>query len=537
MSTDRHPANHVRGRHRRQARRSVLVASCVALGAAVAVVATASTRSDSSASDCAHPRTLSVVSAAELVPAIETVSRSLRCVRVRVAAGDPSTLARQVADGAAPADVWIPDSSRWVRGQRATSVAWSPVVLATSAEKLRQWRVPTTFEGLAQAAAQGRPLRLTSREPLRSATTQASLTELVDALGSTPTLRGQLAALVRGLGSAQPLGRSGPTVAVEATTEQAVWAGNAEDPASRLRAVYAPDPGLALDYPVVVTARASAVRRDARTLLRALTTPTGIAAVEGLGFRSPAGQGNPLLTPATGVDATKSSTAPPLSRRQAGSALRLLANLSRPTRTLALVDVSGSMALPVPGRQPVSRIELARTAVRGSLGLFPEGTVAGLWRFSSDLTPSTNYEQMMPLTPLTARSRSNFAAVVDQLTAVPDGGTGLYDSVLAAVRYVRSGYDARRVNSVVVLSDGKNQDASAHGITKSHLLEALRSEADPDRPVPVISVAYGPDSDIAALRSISSATGGTVFTARDPRDLPVIFRDAIGHRVCGGGCG
>jgi Mg-chelatase subunit ChlD len=142
----------------------------------------------------------------------------------------------------------------------------------------------------------------------------------------------------------------------------------------------------------------------------------------------------------------------------------------------------------------------------------------------------------MPLTALTERSRRDFAASIDRLTAVPNGGTGLYDSILAAVRYVRSGYDPSRVNSVVVLSDGRNEFASAHGITKVQLLTALRKEAEPDRPVRVISVAYGPDSDIAALRSISNVTGGAIYTARNPRDLPVIFRDAIGRRVCSNTC-
>ena len=38
------------------------------------------------------------------------------------------------------------------------------------------------------------------------------------------------------------------------------------------------------------------------------------------------------------------------------------------------------------------------------------------------------------------------------------------------------------------------------------------------------------DSDTAALRRISAATGGTLYTASDPRELPLIFGEAIGHR-------
>ena len=119
MSRKPQPAGQVRGRHRRPRRRSVLVASSLALAAAVGFVATTSDGGDSSssaASGCGQPRTLSVVAAPDLVPAVETVSSSLRCVRVQVTAGDPSTVARQVAAGEAPSDVWISDSSRWVTG-------------------------------------------------------------------------------------------------------------------------------------------------------------------------------------------------------------------------------------------------------------------------------------------------------------------------------------------------------------------------------------------------------------------------------------
>jgi phospholipid/cholesterol/gamma-HCH transport system permease protein len=33
-----------------------------------------------------------------------------------------------------------------------------------------------------------------------------------------------------------------------------------------------------------------------------------------------------------------------------------------------------------------------------------------------------------------------------------------------------------------------------------------------------------------------STTGGTVYLARDPRDLPLIFHEAIGNRLCGDAC-
>jgi Mg-chelatase subunit ChlD len=163
--------------------------------------------------------------------------------------------------------------------------------------------------------------------------------------------------------------------------------------------------------------------------------------------------------------------------------------------------------------------------------MLPEGTVAGLWRFSANLTPSTDYEQLAAPTELTRQSRKRFETAVSRLDVDPDGGTGLYSTTLAALRYVRSGYDPTRVNSVIVLSDGKDQDATAHGIRLDDLLAAIRTENDPKHPVIVIAIAYGPDSDTAALRKISAASGGTLYTATDPRELPLIFSQAIGHRL------
>jgi Ca-activated chloride channel family protein len=532
----RHLKGQEGGRHRRTRSRWVLLATAVALTSATGVVAAASTRDESHSAGCSQRRTLAVVAAVELVPAIKKLSTSVPCVRVRVVPGDSSTVARQMAHGAAASDVWIPDSSRWTTGLRGESVAWSPVVLSIPAAKPDGKSRPDTIEGLAQLADASHTLNFTAEEPTRSATTQAILNELAHALRATPTLRGHLAMLVRGLRSAASDGRSRQPETMGASTEQAVWAQNPGTGVAKLRAVYPPAPGLAMDYPFVVTTPEPTARRDAQALLRALLSPRGVAVVHGLGFRSPGGQVNPLLQQAAGVDPAKNSTAPALTRRRAESALHMWATLNRPSRVLALVDVSGSMGQPVPGAHPVTRIELARTALHRAVQLFPRGTVAGLWRFSSDLTPSTNYAQMMPLTPLTVSSRRMLDASINELSAIPGGGTGLYDSVLAAVRYVRAGYDPERVNSVVVLSDGRNEYASAHGITKASLLSALAAEADGEPAVPVISIAYGPSSDIPALRAISNATGGTVYTARDPRDLPMIFRDAIGQRVCGSEC-
>jgi Ca-activated chloride channel family protein len=85
------------------------------------------------------------------------------------------------------------------------------------------------------------------------------------------------------------------------------------------------------------------------------------------------------------------------------------------------------------------------------------------------------------------------------------------------------------VSSVVLLTDGADDDA-ASGISLQGLLDTVRGEADPDRPVQVIAVGIGPDVDPEALRQIADATGGASYSAKDPADPPSVLFDALRSR-------
>jgi hypothetical protein len=87
---------------------------------------------------------------------------------------------------------------------------------------------------------------------------------------------------------------------------------------------------------------------------------------------------------------------------------------------------------------------------------------------------------------------------------------------------------------VLILSDGMNDDLGS--ISLDGLLSTLAAEQDAARPVPVISIAFGPDSDVEALSQISKATGGAAYESRDPRQVGEIFLDAVGQRLCRPSC-
>jgi len=530
MANQTHVLGSERGRHRRPRRRVVVLLTTVALLGTVTVSAAAVTDegTPTDTADCLAVRTLRVAAAPEIAPAVETVASSLTglgCLRIKVDASDPASTAAELARRESRVDVWVPDSLIWAakvtsRTLALESIASSPVVLAVPERVARRMGPDPSYEQIAEAATTAHPIALQAAAPTGSATTQAALFDLRNSLGSTPAQRGQLAALLRSIqisatADLPPSATSGPAPVAQAATERAVQAANTAARRVLYRAVRPTTVGRSMDYPYVVLSDETTITAAARMLRDGLTSMDGRATLERLGFRT----------------GEASATAQPLTAAESVAALSTLAVVDRPSRALALGDVSGSMATPVPGAAGATRMDLARKAIRQGMGLLPEGTVAGLWRFSANLTPSTDYEQVAPLRALTRQSRGRLAAALSGLSVDPDGGTGLYSSTLAAVRYVRAGYDATRVNSVIVLSDGKDQDATAHGISLEALLNSLRAEIDPQRPVIVITIAYGPDSDTAAMRKISAATGGTLFVASDPRDLPLIFSEAIGNRL------
>jgi Ca-activated chloride channel homolog len=107
----------------------------------------------------------------------------------------------------------------------------------------------------------------------------------------------------------------------------------------------------------------------------------------------------------------------------------------------------------------------------------------------------------------------------------PGGRTGLYETTLAAVGYMRRHWVPDRINTVVLLTDGED-DNTTSGLTLSALVGRLGA-ANGDRPVRVITIAYGPEADANALRQIAAATRGATYELANPRDIQRVFISAI----------
>jgi hypothetical protein len=513
------------------------------------------TRSDDpvvASSGCERETTVRVTAAPEIADLAAGLLREPRelsdgtCVRAEVTAQRPVQTVGDLAalDDITRTQVWVPDSSSWtgrvadVPMDTSGSLAVSPVVLATSAGVVDELGWVDEPPSWSEALASGRPLAVpdvaSSAESLAAlAAVQASLgggqdadTALVRAVlaaSRTPTVDAE-DALARVAADAA----DAPLVPIR---EQAVAAANRDAGSRALVAVYPSEGSPVLDYPVVrVGEPDDALRPAVDAVVEVLTSDDAGTAARLAGFRAADGSAFDGAGEATGTrqEAPRQLDLDPAATEELTDRLT---SLAAPSRLLAVLDVSTSMEAPVGNG---TRATLARDAAKSALSLFPPDTAIGLWFFAKELDGDRDWDAVVPTRTLDTfvDGTSQADLLVEQLDALPSrlspGGTGLYDTTLAAVRAAREDYDAEAVNSVLLLTDGQEDDDD--GLALGELLAALRAEDDPQRPVRVIGVALGPDADLDAVERIAEATGGSAYSAVEESDLQNVVFDALRRR-------
>lgn len=337
---------------------------------------------------------------------------------------------------------------------------------------------------------------------------------------------------LEGLRRADAAGQGLSYVSAVAVEEMSVWyynqgnptgeptlAGRNPKPKTPLVAIYPKEGTLVSDHPYVrlgtPAARAKqAVADDFLSYLR------GEHVQDEFGdnaFRSYNNRAGRVTTQANGLlpDKPDKMIAPP-APEVLDRMLRSWESLRKRANVLLVVDVSGSMKEPVPGTGR-NRMRLAKQ----SLGRAVDGFVAidrvGLWEFSSNLRGRIDHREIMPIGPVGTPGRRQL--MKNRINGLrPRGDTGLYDTTLAAYQHVKAARQPGAINSVVVLTDGKNDDPGG-GIS----LDALLHRLDHASGVRIFTVAYGTGADGGALRRISEATDAAPYDSRDAATLDKVL--------------
>ena len=305
-------------------------------------------------------------------------------------------------------------------------------------------------------------------------------------------------------------------------------------------AVYPDEGTLSFDFPLVRLGRATddpALTAAATEFEKQLRGTSAKSKLADSGLRD--AEGHPVVGAGAdqGVIAGAVPQLPKVTAADALDMLRLWSAATADTNTLAVIDVSGSMAEPAGNGQ--SKIQVATAAAKAAVSFFPDTSSLGLWAFSSDQSPNTPWAQLVPVGLLKDKvgrtpRRQALLAAASSLPSRVHGGTALYDTSLAAFEAIRNGYNPGKVNSVVLLTDGQNDYQG--GIDLPTLLSKLRTEVDGARPVPIITIGIGDKVDPAVLQQISAATGGKSYIVKNPNDIRGVFLDAVVQRRCRPSC-
>lgn len=506
----------------------VVLVSGLVVGAGATWLALSRGGGEASSSDgCADFRSVDVAVAPEMygvvVAALADVTPD--CVQVDPAMRSGMEVSRGASMGGTLPDVWIPEA-HFVTTEAFLGSATRPRLLvrslATTPVLLVGGNAARQFPSWGEAEASG---LVTVPDPESSTAGALALTAPeaeARVVGRTraearqlmvPFAQAQSARTVRGMDTTvRPamFVRRSPRLVV--TTEQQLQtdAGRPD-----LRDLTPPVGAPVLDFPLMVSSDAAPGSRAlARALAAHLRSEDGRSLIAGEGLRAPGGrEGDTLRPPAA---------------RAIAEAVFSWSVLSVPSAMLAVVDASGSMDAET---GTGSRMDLLADAARIGLGFLPDHARVGLWIFSIDKGgPGQDWRELEPIRRLDdlrfgRTQRYALRERAAEMAALTDGGTGLYDTALAAYREALRNYRPEYSNSVVLMTDGRNEDPGS--ISLEQLLQRLEELRDPDRPVRMVGIAISGDADIAALRRMAHVTGGEAYLAAQPEDVLEVFAQAV----------
>lgn len=495
-------------------------------------------------SECAEPTTLGVVADPAVSAVVTDLLAGLDCVDARVTgqASDVTAAAAARAEGVGLGgtlpDVWIPTSALWVAQARSTdtgaaritadpvSLASSPVVVVATpatAETLGWAFEPPQWPEIVRAGS----VRVASGDPRTDA---AALGALLAATDGNPSPQA-VATLSGAVSVPSAQGRSPAQMVLEdaadvmPTSELDVVRAQETSGQGSLAAGYDDALG-SLDFPLVTFAGADeTVAAAVAAVTERLRSDEAVEALQALGLRTAAGDLAGQYREGYGLDAGSRAGGELAAADAVNAGLDAWAVAGRRARILLTIDRSGSMLEPLP-EGTVAKSALARDSVVQLVNSASPDTDLGLWSFTTNDDAAT-IDPLVPLAALSAQAtgstqRQRLATAVSGIQPVPAGDTPLFQAVLEAYQAAQQNYAYGRLNAVVVVTDGKNDHPSGT-LTEEETLDQLRLLYDGMRPVRILALGYGPETDLEGLTRLADVTGGRAYQGLTEGDAATLL--------------
>ncbi|MEK6226637.1 MAG: substrate-binding and VWA domain-containing protein [Chloroflexota bacterium] len=331
-------------------------------------------------------------------------------------------------------------------------------------------------------------------------------------------------------------GQAERCVSAIAIEEKQVWDYNHGNPTSDvpaprgivpnvpLVAIYPREGTLIANHPYVTLTTDEVKRRAADGFLEFLQSPEAQARFNSVALRGYRGDPGPEVTTANLLDPGKPSAIFPLPVPAVIAAIQASWRaIRKPARVLLVVDVGRSMGDRAP-ESSKTKLEIAKEAASTALDDFGSADEVGLWSFSSAAGADPPYHEVLAPAPISQQK----AQLKHEIDALALGGPrkALYTTLDAAVASMRVRYDSARINAVVVLTDGGNDDPANNDLTG--LQRTLRAQPD-DKFVRVFTVGFGGKADLGTLEDIALAARGGAYTDRDRRAMNKILVSVISN--------
>ncbi len=274
-------------------------------------------------------------------------------------------------------------------------------------------------------------------------------------------------------------------------------------------------------YPLtLLTSAPAGARESGRVLTEYLRGAEAQKAITEKTFRRPVAAG---VTPAAGLAPDKRRELPfPGTRSVADGLLASYENeLRRPSRTVYVLDTSGSMAEEDRiGRLKAALTDLTGTGSSGTGERFRDREEVTLLPFG-DKVKKVRTHAVEPGNPGPALD----AIRADVKALQPEGGTAIYSSLEAAYQQLGKG-STDAFTSIVLMTDGEN----TAGVGAKHFDAFYAGLPDAQKHTPVFAVLFG-DSDRKELAHITELTGGRLFDATEGNgSLDGAFEEIRGYQ-------
>ncbi|MBF6287092.1 VWA domain-containing protein [Nocardia cyriacigeorgica] len=215
---------------------------------------------------------------------------------------------------------------------------------------------------------------------------------------------------------------------------------------------------------------------------------------------------------AAGFGAAPAATAPVPPRAALDKVRATLADPVLGVSATVLIDVSASMAST---DGSTTRLTNTLGALRSTMNVMPPDFGLGVWTFGKNLDGTTPYRMQAATAPLAAEHRTEVTESLNGIRPADTRADQCYPALLAAYRAAVDGYTTGRTNSVLLITDGPEDDSA---LTGAQLLADLTAATDPATPVRVdVIVVGGQGTD--TLRTITERTGGTYTRVPTSNDI------------------